>query len=193
VRGWRKMAVEMPCAILQPAILKSDRRLGPLGDRHARRRVILIMAALIGAALAPSVLPLATASFAIGMLSSIAQQIIPMVAHLAPPQARGKAIGLVMSGLVMSELLVGILGGQVLAGGIAALLNWQAVFSFATLMNIGMWIMLLRVLPRLPVDAHATDQSHAALLGSTLKQFAPHRDLRFAGITGGLFFASFSA
>ncbi len=166
--------------------------LGPLGDRHARHQVILIMAALlvpalIGAALAPSVLLLATASFAIGMLSSIAQQIIPMVAHLAPPQARGKAIGLVMSGL-----LVGILGGRVLAGGIAALLNWQAVFAFATLVNIGMWIMLWRVLPRLPVDVHATDQSYAALLGSTLKQFALHRDLRFAGITGGLFFASFS-
>ncbi len=166
--------------------------LGPLGDRHARRRVILIMAALlipalIGAALAPSVLLLATASFAIGMLSSIAQQIIPMVAHLAPPQARGKAIGLVMSGL-----LVGILSGRVLAGGIAALLNWQAVFVFATLVNIGMWLMLWRVLPRLPVDAHATDQSYIALLGSTVKQFALHRDLRFAGITGGLFFASFS-
>lgn len=166
--------------------------LGPLGDRHARHRVILIMAALlvpalIGAALAPSVLLLATASFAIGMLSSIAQQIIPMVAHLASPQARGKAIGLVMSGL-----LVGILGGRVLAGGIAALLNWQAVYAFATLVNIGMWIMLWRVLPRLPVDVHATDQSYAALLGSTLKQFALHRDLRFAGITGGLFFASFS-
>jgi len=166
--------------------------LGPLGDRHARHQVILIMAALLvpallGAALAPSVLLLAAASFAIGMLSSIAQQIIPMVAHLAPPQSRGKAIGLVMSGL-----LVGILGGRVLAGGIAALLNWQAVYVFATLVNIGMWIMLWRVLPRLPVDEGAAGQRYATLLRSTLQQFTLHRDLRLAGITGGLFFASFS-
>ena len=166
--------------------------LGPLGDRHARHRVILIMAALlipalVGAALAPSVTILAIASFAIGMLSSIAQQIIPMVAHLAPPQARGKAIGLVMSGL-----LVGILGGRVLAGGIAAVLDWQAVYGFAALVNIGMGVMLWRVLPRLPVDPQAAGQSYAALLGSTLRQFVRYRDLRFAGITGGLFFASFS-
>lgn len=166
--------------------------LGPLGDRYARHQVILIMAALLipallGAAFAPSVLLLTTASFAIGMLSSIAQQIVPMVAHLAPPQARGKAIGLVMSGL-----LVGILGGRVLAGGIAALLNWQAVYVFGTLVNIGMFIMLWRVLPRLPADVDATSRSYAALLGSTLKQLVIHRDLRFAGITGGLFFASFS-
>ena len=166
--------------------------LGPLGDRHARHRVILLMAALlvpalIGAALAPSVALLAVASFAIGMLSSIAQQIIPMVAHLAPPQARGKAIGLVMSGL-----LVGILGGRVLAGGIAALLDWQAVYIFAALVNVGMGLMLWSVLPRLPVDERAAGQSYAALLGSTLRQFTRYRDLRFAGLTGGLFFASFS-
>ncbi|MEW6559032.1 MAG: MFS transporter [Pseudomonadota bacterium] len=166
--------------------------LGPLGDRHPRHRVILVMAALlvpalIGAALAPSVAILAIASFAIGMLSSIAQQIIPMVAHLAPPQARGKAIGLVMSGL-----LVGILGGRVLAGAIANVLDWQAVFVFATAVNVGMWLMLWRVLPRLPVDTSAAGHSYAALLGSTLEQFRRHRDLRFAGLTGGLFFASFS-
>lgn len=166
--------------------------LGPLGDRHARHRVILIMAALLApallcAALAPSVWLLAVASFAIGMLSSLAQQIIPMVAHLAPPQSRGKAIGLVMSGL-----LVGILGGRVLAGCIAGLLDWQAVYGFAALVNIGMWLMLWRVLPRLPVDRSAASQSYAALLRSTLQQFTLHRELRFAGITGGMLFASFS-
>lgn len=166
--------------------------LGPLGDRHARHRVILFMAALLvpallGAALAPTVLLLAAASFAIGMLSSIAQQILPMVAHLAPPQARGKAIGLVMSGL-----LVGILGGRVLAGGIAGLLDWRAVFVFAAGVNVAMWIMLWRVLPRLPADDQAAGHNYVALLGSTLRQFALHRDLRFAGLTGGLFFASFS-
>jgi predicted MFS family arabinose efflux permease len=166
--------------------------LGPLGDRHARHRVILLMAALLvpallGAALARSVLLLAAASFAIGMLSSIAQQIIPLVAALAAPQSRGKAIGLVMSGL-----LVGILGGRVLAGAIASAFDWQAVFVFAATVNAGMWLLLWRVLPRLPVDPAAARQSYAALLRSTLRQFALHRELRLAGLTGGLFFASFS-
>jgi predicted MFS family arabinose efflux permease len=165
--------------------------LGPLGDRYARHTVILIMAALLvpallAAAFAPSVALLAGASFAIGMLSSIAQQIVPMVAHLAPPQSRGKAIGLVMSGL-----LVGILGGRVLAGGIAALANWQAVFAFAAVVNMAMGLMLWRVLPRLPAEGQ-TGRSYLSLVGSTMAQFGKHRDLRFAGVTGGLFFASFS-
>lgn len=165
--------------------------LGPLGDRHPRHRVILTLAALLVpallcAALAPGVALLAAASFAIGMLASLAQQIIPLVAHLAPAQSRGKAIGLVMSGL-----LVGILGGRVLAGAIAAVLGWRAVFVFAAAANAAMGVMLWRVLPRLQM-AVQTRQSYVALLRSALAQFALHRELRLAGLTGGLFFASFS-
>ncbi len=165
--------------------------LGPLGDRYPRHRVILAMAALLlpalaAAAAAPSVSLLAAAAFAVGMLSSIAQQIVPLVAALAAPEARGKAIGLVMSGL-----LVGILGGRVLAGAIAAVSGWREVFAFGVLANAAMGVMLWRVLPRLP----ASDTSGAhypALLASTLRQWRLHPDLRLAGLTGALFFASFS-
>ena len=60
--------------------------LGPLGDRHARHRLILglgalLPLALLAAAAAPSVLWLAFAMLAVGLLSSIIQQIIPLVAQ----------------------------------------------------------------------------------------------------------------
>lgn len=165
--------------------------LGPLGDNHPRHKVILAMAALLVPALlaeavAPHVAMLAVAAFAAGMLSSIAQQIVPLVATLAAPQARGKAIGLVMSGL-----LIGILGGRVLSGGIAAVAGWRAVFAFAAVVNVGMWIMLWKVLPRMPAQ-NPGGQGYLALVASSINQLRHHPDLRIAGITGGLFFASFT-
>ena len=165
--------------------------LGPLGDRYPRHRVILGMGAalvlmLLLAAAAPTVAVLATASFGLGLMSSIAQQIVPLVAHLAPPQQRGRAVGQVMSGL-----LVGILGGRVLGGLVGQAGGWRMVFLLASLLNAASLAMLWRTLPRLPAD-DTSAQSYARLVASTLAQFRKHADLRAAGITGGLFFGAFS-
>lgn len=165
--------------------------LGPLGDRYPRHRVILgmgaaLVAMLLLAALAPSVAVLAAASFGLGLMSSIAQQIVPLVAHLAPPQQRGRAVGQVMSGL-----LLGILGGRVLGGIIGQAGGWRMVFLLGCLLNAASLAMLWRTLPRLPAD-DTSAQGYASLVASTLDQFRKHPDLRAAGITGGLFFGAFS-
>lgn len=165
--------------------------LGPLGDRHARHRLILglgalLPLALLAAAAAPSVLWLAFAMLAVGLLSSIIQQIIPLVAHVTPTPSRGKAIGLVMSGLMM-----GILGGRVIAGGIAQWANWRWAFAFGATSSAATWMLLWRVLPRLPAQAEEA-QGYVALMASTLVQFVKYRELRFAALTGALFFGSFS-
>ncbi len=165
--------------------------LGPLGDRYPRHRVILGMGAalvfmLLLAAAAPNVALLAAASLGVGLMASIAQQIVPLVAHLAPPQQRGRAVGLVMSGL-----LVGILGGRVLGGLVGQALGWRAVFALAALLNAASLAMLWRSLPRLPAG-DTSAQSYGHLVASTLNQFRKHAELRAAGVTGGLFFGAFS-
>lgn len=165
--------------------------LGPLGDRHARHHLILSLGALLplallAAAAAPSVLWLAFAMLAVGLLSSIIQQIIPLVAHVTPTPSRGKAIGIVMSGLMM-----GILGGRVMAGGIAQWANWRWAFAFGAASSAATWMMLWRVLPRMPAQSEEA-QGYVALMASTLVQFVQYRELRFAALTGALFFGSFS-
>jgi predicted MFS family arabinose efflux permease len=165
--------------------------LGPLGDRHARHRLILglgalLPPALLAAAAAPAVLWLAIAMLVVGLLSSIIQQIIPLVAHVTPTPSRGKAIGLVMSGL-----MIGILGGRVLAGAIAQWANWRWAFGFGAVSSAAVWLMLWRTLPRLPARTQE-QQGYAALMASTLVQFVKYRELRFAALTGALFFGSFS-
>lgn len=165
--------------------------LGPLGDRYPRHRVILGMGAalvlvLLATACAVSVPMMAVASLGVGLSASIAQQIVPLVAHLAPAERRGRAVGLVMSGL-----LVGILGGRVLAGLLGQWLGWRSVYGLASLLNLASLFMLWRVVPRLPPD-DTSARSYLQLVKSTLAQFARHAELRSAGLVGGLFFGAFS-
>ncbi len=164
---------------------------GPLGDRYPRHRVIIAMGIalvlmLACAALAPSVPLMAAACLGVGLTASVAQQIIPLVAHLAAPERRGRAVGLVMSGL-----LVGILGGRVLAGLLGQWLGWRMVYGLAAVLNLGSLLMLWRVVPRLAPD-DTSARGYLQLLGSTLAQFPRHALLRSAGIVGALFFGAFS-
>ena len=76
--------------------------LAPLGDRFDRRRIILVKAAalvlaLLFAAAAPSIHVLLIASLAIGLTATMAQDIVPAAAALAPEAHRGKVVGTVMT------------------------------------------------------------------------------------------------
>lgn len=164
--------------------------LGPLGDRYDRRRVILCLAgalalSLLVTAAAPSLAWLAACSFAIGVSATLVQQVIPMVAHLAPEQQRGRIVGTVMSGL-----LLGILCGRFVAGMVGGSFGWRAMFAASGVGAALLGLVLMRTLPRLGVPSAG---SYSGLLRSTLAQGARYPVLREAALGGALLFGAFSA
>lgn len=164
--------------------------LAPLGDRHDRRRIILIKSgllavALLGCGLAPSLNLLLAASLAIGLLATLAQDIVPAAVVLAPASRRGRIVGMVMTGL-----LLGILLSRVVSGLLAEYLGWRSVFLLAAgavlLFGAAAW----RWLPAFPVSSSL---SYRALLASLLALFRQHGALRRAVLAQGLLSVAFSA
>jgi len=164
--------------------------LAPLGDRHDRRTIILIKAALLIAALllgagAPSIGLLLVASLAIGLTATLAQDIVPAAAALAPLAQRGRVVGTLMTGLLM-----GILLSRVVSGLIAEHFGWRAIFIVAAasiaLIGIAAW----RVLPKFEPT---TNLSYGALLDSLRTLWQSHAALRQAALAQGLLAVGFSA
>ncbi|RYZ72314.1 MAG: MFS transporter [Proteobacteria bacterium] len=161
----------------------------PLGDIVNRKKLILIQfffltLSLVGAAVAPTGFALVLASIAIGIGSSVTQQIVPLAAHLAPPAKRGAIVGMVVSGL-----LCGILLSRTIAGFVSLHSGWRAMFwlgvPIAFLGAVGMKIIL-------PDQAPLSESSYTKLLRSMGGLWSEFPELRLAVITQGFLFASFS-
>jgi predicted MFS family arabinose efflux permease len=108
----------------------------PLGDVQEPRRLTLrlftaVSLALVVAGLAPSFWLLLAASVAIGMTAAVTHIIVPMAPELAGPGQGGRALGIVMTGL-----LLGVLLGRVAAGVVAEALGWRAVFLLGAVSTI---------------------------------------------------------
>lgn len=162
----------------------------PLGDMMRRKRLILtdfvlIFFVLLLAALAPNIHILMIASFLIGLTSVVPQLFVPMAAHLARPEERGKAIGTVMSGL-----LIGILCSRTLSGFVGEHLGWRAMFFIAAGMMVVLWVALLILLPEVYPDYRG---SYKELMKSLIIYIKTEPSLRLASIRGGLGFAGFGA
>ncbi len=163
--------------------------LAPLGDRFDRRQLILLQSvgmciALLVAALAPNLTVLALASLAIGILATIAQQAVPFAAELAPPAARGQAVGTVMSGL-----LLGILLARTASGFVGQHFGWRAVFGASVLALLTLSIV---VVMRLPHSQPTSTLPYRKLLASMWHLTIQLPGLREASLTGGALFAAFS-
>ncbi len=164
--------------------------LAPLGDRHDRRKIILsktiiLFAALLLAALSPSLMTLLVASMVIGLSATMAQDIIPAAATLAPPSHRGKIVGTVMTGL-----LLGILLSRVVSGFVAEHWSWRAMFGGAALSIALVGLAAWRQLPRFQPTTHL---SYFALLQSLGTLWKQHAALRRATWAQGLLSIGFSA
>lgn len=162
----------------------------PLGDMVRRKRLILadfvlILFSLLMAAMAPNIHMLMVASFLIGLTSVIPQLFVPMAAHLSKPEDRGKAIGTVMSGL-----LIGILCSRTLSGIVGEYFGWRAMFFIAAGVMVVLWIALLWLLPEVYPDYKG---SYKELMMSLVKYIKTEPSLRLASVRGGLGFAGFGA
>ncbi|WP_186395584.1 MFS transporter [Stappia sp. TSB10GB4] len=162
--------------------------LAPLGDRLERKSLILVttgalVAALIGAAVSPGFVWLAVASLAVGLFATVAQQIVPLAVHLAPPAERGRILGTVTGGI-----LIGILLARTISGTISDAWGWPVVFWFAAVLMIAIGAALALWLPRVPPT---TDLSYPRLLGSLWTLVRTHGVLRRAVAVQFLIFAAF--
>lgn len=164
--------------------------LAPLGDRYDRRRIILAKAAVLCVALllagaSPSIGMLLAASLAIGLAATMAQDIVPAAATLAPEASRGKTVGTVMTGL-----LFGILLSRVVSGFVAEHFGWRTMFVAAAasiaLIGAAAW----RGLPRFKATTHL---AYGALLRSLATLWQRHGALRRAAWAQGLISIGFSA
>lgn len=164
--------------------------LAPLGDRHDRRAIILIKGILLVAALllcgfSGGLNALLIASFATGLTATVAQDIVPASAALAPERSRGKTVGTVMTGL-----LVGILLSRVVSGVVAEYFGWRAMYWLAAALVLFISLALWRALPRF---TPGTSVSYPRLLLSLAHLWQHHQTLRRAALAQGLLSVGFSA
>ncbi|MXP54217.1 MFS transporter [Pantoea sp. Seng] len=164
--------------------------LAPLGDRHDRRTIILIKGLMLVAALllcgfSGGINALLIASFVTGLTATVAQDIVPASAALAPERSRGKTVGTVMTGL-----LVGILLSRVVSGVVAEYLGWRTMYMVAAVAVLLISLALWRVLPRFKPG---TSVSYPRLLLSLAHLWQHHQTLRRAALAQGLLSMGFSA
>jgi predicted MFS family arabinose efflux permease len=161
----------------------------PLGDVLERRRLITRMmvitsGALAVAAAAPDIAALGSALAVVGVTTVAAQIIVPMTASLAAEQQRGRAVGTVMSGL-----MIGILMARLVSGLIAATVGWRAVYIVAAVFMLLLAAGLRRKLPRVQPSGSS---SYQALLRSVLTLIRSEPVLRQRMVLGAVAMGSFS-
>ena len=162
----------------------------PLGDKISNHKILqidflLMIASLIAAALSQSLLLLIISSFFIGFTSAVPQLFVPMAAQLSDDKGRGRAIGIVMSGL-----LIGILGSRVLSGFVGEQFGWRVIYYSAAILMGLLFFILQAKLPKL--NPHFPG-SYGSLLKSIFHYFKTEPELRIASLRGALAFAGLSA
>lgn len=160
----------------------------PLGDIFERRSLIITMtlisaSGLLVTAMASNIWIMLLGTALSGMFSVVAQILVPFAATLAAPHQRGKAVGTIMSGL-----LLGILLARTVSGLMASITNWQGIFWVASVCLAILAITLWRCLPTYKSQ---TELNYFQLLGSIFKLFATTPVLRTRSLIGALIFAHF--
>ncbi|MGR6918960.1 MFS transporter [[Actinomadura] parvosata] len=119
----------------------------PLGDLFDRRRLIAAHLALVASATAlTAAAPAAWAAFAglagAGVFAVVVQSAVAYTAAISPAAERGRNLGVVTSGVV-----IGILGGRVVAGALADVWGWRAIYLLLALLAAVLAVLTLALLP----------------------------------------------
>jgi predicted MFS family arabinose efflux permease len=161
----------------------------PLGDVLERRSLMMKMYAAVSMGLllvaaAPSLNLLIAGSVLIGMLASVTHVALPIAPDLVSHEQRGRAIGTVMTGL-----LLGILLARTFAGWVSNIHGWRWVFVVAAVMNAAFVPLIRRVMPKLPPKQNLR---YSDAMKSLWTLFRTQPLLRESSWIGALVFASFS-
>lgn len=161
----------------------------PMGDVLDRRSLMMRMFAAVSVALlllavAPSLFWVILASVLVGLFASVTHIVLPIAPDLVDDRQRGRAIGIVMTGLLMGVLLA-----RTFSGWVSKIHGWRWVFVAAALLNLAFVPLLWRKMPRLPPKE---DLRYTDAMISLWTLFRTEPLLREASIVGGLMFASFS-
>ena len=163
----------------------------PLGDLLPRRRLMLaqllaLTAALAGVSLASHAAALMTGMLAVGMLgTAMTQGLIAYAASASVESERGRVVGAAQAGVV-----AGLLLARAVAGLIADIAGWRAVYAGSALAMIAMAAMLWRALPVPPLAARPV--RYPQLIASMFALLRQDRVLRVRGTIAMLMFAAFS-
>jgi predicted MFS family arabinose efflux permease len=163
----------------------------PLGDvMNPRRLIVAHLAgsslAVVAVALASSLFLLLIAITIVGLLAVVVQTIVAFAASQASEIDRGAVVGAVTSGVV-----TGILLSRALAGVIAQVAGWRAVYSASAVALAATAWLAWRTLPEQRRD-HAAKPTYKRLLVSVVKLYRSEELLRRRGVLALLTFASFS-
>ncbi|WP_118134760.1 MFS transporter [Oceanicella sp. SM1341] len=161
----------------------------PLADLAENRRLILGVLALgiassVGVALSQSAGPFLFFCLALGLGSVSVQMLVPLTAHLASEEARGREVGKVMSGL-----LLGIMLARPAASLVTEIAGWRMVFVLSALAMTAMGVALWR---RLPVHRPERVTGYFGLLRSMAGLVRAHPVLRQRAVGQAMMFGSFS-
>jgi predicted MFS family arabinose efflux permease len=161
----------------------------PLGDVLERRGLMMRMYAAVAIALlfvaaAPSLQLLIAGSVLIGMFASVTHVALPIAPDLVSHEQRGRAIGTVMTGL-----LLGILLARTFSGWVSGIHGWRWVFVIAAVMNAAFVPLIKKVMPKLPPKQKLR---YSEAMKSLWTLFRTQPLLRESSIIGALVFASFS-
>jgi predicted MFS family arabinose efflux permease len=161
----------------------------PLGDVLERRALMMRMyAAVTGAllltAIAPTLLTLIAASVLVGLFASVTHIVLPIAPDLVSDAQRGRAIGIVMTGL-----LLGVLLARTFSGWVSHIHGWRWVYVAAAAINLAFVPLLRR---KMPVLEPRQELRYADAMRSLWMLVRTEPLLREAATVGGLTFAGFS-
>ena len=161
----------------------------PLGDLLENRKLMILttvvaIASLLGAAFTEQPNLFLLVSLLIGFSSVSVQILIPLAAHLAPAESRGRVVGSIMGGL-----LLGILLARPVSSVVADHFGWRAMFMAAAGLMAFISVVLMLTIPKRQPDHSA---SYGQLLGSLGTLLRRQPVLRQRAFYQGCMFATFS-
>ncbi|MBC3303408.1 MFS transporter [Pseudomonas sp. SWRI18] len=161
----------------------------PLGDLLENRKLmiattVLAIVSLLGAAVTEQPNLFLLVSLLIGFSSVSVQILIPLAAHLAPAESRGRVVGSIMGGL-----LLGILLARPVSSVVADHFGWRAMFMAAAALMAFISVVLLITIPKRQPDHSASYGQLLRSLGTLLRE---QPVLRQRAFYQGCMFASFS-